>query len=90
MADLEQVFYEFPGSEGGSGITEEVLLSSGARMIYSEPTAGGTRNPIDETIWNQLWSNYSYGVVHNDDVSIEIKREERAGIYKTVLDSFIG
>lgn len=86
VADLEQVFYEFPGSEGGSGVSEQVLLSSGVRMIYSEPTAGGTRNPIDETIWNQLWSNYSYGVVHNDDVSIEIKREERPNIYKKVLE----
>ncbi|NBB79113.1 MAG: hypothetical protein GVY36_06645, partial [Verrucomicrobia bacterium] len=90
VADLEMTDYEFPGSEGGSGMTEQVLLSSGARMIYTEPTAGGTRNPIDESIWSQLWSNYSYGVVHNDDVSIEIKREERAGIYKTVLNSFVG
>ncbi|MEM1223651.1 MAG: hypothetical protein AAGH40_12920 [Verrucomicrobiota bacterium] len=86
VADLEQVFYEFPGSEGGSGITEEVLLSSGVRMIYSEPTAGGTRKPINETIWNQLWSDYSYGVVHNDDVSLEIKRAERPNIYKKVLE----
>jgi hypothetical protein len=54
-------------------------------MIYTEPTAGGTRNPIDESIWSQLWSNYSYGVVHNDDVSIEIKREEHAGAFKTIL-----